>query len=401
VLIRNNAPVFGANASPYQQPGEWQISLSSRNLVSNDHYNGTEEQVQRQVLQNYVTNRQNLFDINITRVLTRRVSLSIGVPFVNSSWASRDPASPPPGPRHEIPQHGRGIGDISVTSRAWIFNPGTHPDWNVAAGAGLKFPTGNSRYQDTFLGRGDQVEALHYVDQSAQPGDGGWGIMMEGQAFWRIKRAFLFASGSYLANPKDTNDTPSIIAVLGLPTDTGRYVGLGVNSVPDQYLARLGGTVHVWRGFSATLAWRMEGLKRYDLFGASHGWRRPGTETFIEPGVSYTRGQHTVSFNVPFGYYYNRRPNPYTGLAGDATFPREIFLTSYSLRFGKETTASDQPPVPPPSAPPAAPVRGQPSTSSAPAPGSAPDSSGILLPAAGRTAPDAPACDTAAGTAAH
>ena len=50
------------------------------------------------------------------------------------------------------------------------------------------------------------------MDQSVQPGDGGWGVMVEGQAFWRVKRSFLFASGSYLVNPKDTNDTPSIIA---------------------------------------------------------------------------------------------------------------------------------------------------------------------------------------------
>ena len=92
--------------------------------------------------------------------------------------------------------------------------------------------------------------------------------------------------------------------------------------MPDQYLARAGGTVHVWKGFSATLAWRVEGLKTYDLFGDSFGWRRPGTEMFIEPGVSFSQGPHTVSFNVPFGYYYNRHPNPYTGIAGDATFPR-------------------------------------------------------------------------------
>ena len=123
------------------------------------------------------------------------------------------------------------------------------------------------------------------MDQSVQPGDGGWGVMVEGQAFWRVKRTFLFASGSYLVNPKETNDTPSIIAILGLPTNTGQFAGLSVNSVPDQYLARAGGTVHVWKGFSATLAWRVEGLKSYDLFGQSFGWRRPGTEMFIEPGV--------------------------------------------------------------------------------------------------------------------
>ena len=244
-----------------------------------------------------------------------------------------------------MPQRGRGIGDISLSSRAWIFNPLTHPDWNVSAGGGLKVPTGNSRYQDTFKGRLDGVEALRYVDQSVQPGDGGWGLIMEGQAFWRVKRTFLFASGSYLANPRDTNETPSIIVVLGLPTDTGQYAGLGVNSVPDQYLARVGGSVHLGKGFSASLSWRVEGLRRYDLFGDSHGWRRPGREMFIEPGLSYSQGPHTVSFNVPFGYYYNRLPNPYTGNAGDATFPRQIFLSSYSIRFGRGTRAPSRPPA--------------------------------------------------------
>ena len=75
--------------------------------------------------------------------------------------------------------------------------------------------------------------------------------MFEGQAFWRVKRVFLYGSGSYLANPKDQNETPSIIAILGLSTTTGQFAGLGLNSVPDQYVGRLGGSVHVWKGFSA------------------------------------------------------------------------------------------------------------------------------------------------------
>jgi hypothetical protein len=311
-------------------------------------------------------------------VLTRRVSVSIGVPFVNSSWALRDPAYPLPAPRREIAQHGRGLGDITVTSRVWIFNPQTHRNWNVAAGGGLKLPTGNSGYKDRFIGRIDRVEALRYVDQSVQPGDGGWGVMMDAQAFWRVKRMFLFASGSYLANPRDTNDTPSIIAILGLPTNTGQFAGLDVNSVPDQYLARLGGTVHVWRGLSAALAWRVEGLKRYDLFGGSHGWRRPGTEMFVEPSVSYTQGPHTVSFNIPLGYYYKRHANPYTGIAGDATFPRHIFLSSYSLRLGKRVTASDQPP---PSGPPSTPLGARPDADGTSVPGSSPETGATPPPA--------------------
>ena len=84
MLIRNSAPVFGANRHPYQEPGEWQFSLASRNLVSNDHYNGTVEQVQRQTLQNYVTNKQNLVDVAVSHAVTRRLALTFAVPFVNS-----------------------------------------------------------------------------------------------------------------------------------------------------------------------------------------------------------------------------------------------------------------------------------------------------------------------------
>jgi hypothetical protein len=202
--------------------------------------------------------------------------------------------------------------------------------------------------------------------------------MLEAQAFWRVKRTFLFASGNYPANARDTNDTPSIISILGLPTNTGQFAGLDVNSVPDQYLARAGGTVHVWRGLSAALAWRVEGMRRYDLMGGSHGWRRPGTEMFIEPSVSYTQGPHTVSFNVPLGYYYKRHANPYTGIAGDATFPRHIFLSSYALRLGKRVTASDQPP---PSGPPVRPVGPRPHADGTTAPASSPDT-GTAPPAA-------------------
>lgn len=348
MLVRNNAPVFGANANPYSQPGEWQVSISSRNLVSNDHYNGTVEQVQRQTVQSYVTNKQNLLDVGVTRVFSERFSATLGVPYVNSVWASRDPASPFPGPRREIGQNGRGLGDISLTGRYWVFDPETHFNWNVAGGLGVKMPTGNSEAKDRFPGRTDPTNTLRPVDQSVQPGDGGWGLMMEAQGFWRVKRAFVFGSLSYLANPKDVNDTPSIIRVLGISTAPGtQWEGLDFNSVPDQYLTRVGVGVPIWKGFSGSFAWRMEGLKRYDLFGGSHGWRRPGTEMFWEPGVSYSRGSHTITFNVPIGYYYNRHRNPYTDREGDATFPRHIFLTSYSFKLG---TAPARPAVvtPPP-----------------------------------------------------
>ena len=58
---------------------------------------------------------------------------------------------------------------------------------------------------------------------------------------------------------------------------------------------------------------------------------------FLEPGFSYAKGRSVLSFSVPLAYYRNRFPNPYTGNAGDATFPNQIFLASYGHRFGKKS----------------------------------------------------------------
>ena len=360
MLIRNNAPVFGANASPYGQPGEWQVSLSTRNLISNDHYNGGVEQLQRQTAQNYVTNKQSLTDLNVSRAFSERFSLSIGIPYVNSSWANRDSRFPLPAERREVEHNGRGLGDISVSGRYWLFDTKTRLNWNIAAGAGVKIPTGNDHATDFYVDTQGNNPQQRAVDMSVQPGDGGWGIMLETAGFKRIgSRVLAFGSGSYLLNPRDESDTPSI-RLSRLPpnaTPNPSQSGTWYNSVPDQYVVRVGASVSVWRGFSGSLAWRLEGLPRYDLIGDSHGFRRPGKAMFVEPGVSYSRGNQTFTFNVPLGYFYHRYPDPYTDNEGDATFPRHIFLAGYSLKFGGRkivpppvmtmpTTVAPEPPKP-------------------------------------------------------
>jgi len=49
-----------------------------------------------------------------------------------------DPAFPLPAPRHDIAQNGKGIGDISLTGRYWVFDTQTHDTWNIAAGGGVE-----------------------------------------------------------------------------------------------------------------------------------------------------------------------------------------------------------------------------------------------------------------------
>ncbi|HYT75081.1 MAG TPA: hypothetical protein VEL79_10065 [Vicinamibacterales bacterium] len=337
MLIRQNGPVFGSS-NPYSQPGETQLNVSTRNLRSTDHYNGAVEQVQRQTLGTYVVNLQHAVDLTVTHTFTPRFSVSAGVPFLAASWGIPSPTSPIPGPRAN--ENARGIGDVSVSGRMWVLPTDKFKSGNVSVGLGVKMPTGNAGYRDTYPDRNGQNDQPRYVDQSVQPGDGGWGAMVDVSGFKRIPYAQLFGSANYLINPRDRNETTSG-SVNRLPpgvAPTGNP-DLFYNSVPDQYMVRLGGAVPVGKtGFAGSVAWRAEGLPRYDLVGGSHGFRRPGVEMFIEPGVSYAKGRQIYSFQIPIGYYRNRFPNPYTGAAGDATFPNYIILASYGYRFGSSKT---------------------------------------------------------------
>jgi peroxiredoxin len=325
--------VFGSS-NPYSQAGETQINISTRNLTSSDHYNGTVEQVARQTADTFVVNVQRMVDVSVSHNFSNRFSASVGVPFISSSWGIPMPLAG--GRAARVDQVGRGLGDISVSGRAWVLPTGRFTSGNVAVGLGVKMPTGRSDVKATFPNIAGTNPQLKPVDQSVQPGDGGWGLTLDLSGFKRIPYATLFGSASYLANPRNRNNTTAIgynISAAAVPPINAD--GTSYNSVPDQFMARLGGAVPIGRtGFACSLAWRVEGVPRYDLIGQSRGFRRPGVEMFVEPGVSYAKGSHVYSVQVPIGYYRNRFRNPYTGNRGDATFPKYIVLASYGYRFG-------------------------------------------------------------------
>jgi hypothetical protein len=347
VLIRQTAPVIGAANGSLQQPGEWQVNLSLRNLRSDTHYRLDERQEEREELGTYVVNEQHAADLSVSYTVSERLSVAAAVPFVSASWSIPSPTTSPLGPRAQ--QDAQGIGDVSVIGRYWLLDPRGRTS-NVAVGVGVKMPTGNHAAMDMFPDRNGNNNQLRYVDQSVQPGDGGWGLMVEAQAFTQLgRRASLFGSGAYLANPRDTNGTPSLTVTRlppGVAPAPAQFDRL-VNSVPDQYLARIGGAVTAFKGIAVTAAYRVEGQRRYDLLGKSHGFRRPGVAMFIEPGISVGKGRQTVSFTFPIAFYQNRKPDPYTGLQGDATFPKYIVLGTYGFRFGGRRPPPPAPPAPP------------------------------------------------------
>jgi hypothetical protein len=72
-----------------------------------------------------------------------------------------------------------------------------------------------------------------FVDQSIQPGAGGYGISLGMQAFQRVKRAILYVSGNYLVTPQESNGTPNA-SLAGVPRKPNLLTA--TMSIPDQYL---------------------------------------------------------------------------------------------------------------------------------------------------------------------
>jgi hypothetical protein len=326
--------VFGASADPYLEKGQWMFGTAARALRSHDHYNGTVEQTQRQDNHTYVVNTQDALDLSGTYALTRRLNLALAVPIIRASWSVPLPVTST-GARNE--QNAQGIGDVVLGARYWMYNPDLHRRGNLSLGLGVKAPTGKYDVTDTYPNLTGTNPQAKSVDQSIQPGDGGWGAVFEINGFKTIGKGSYYGSGTYLVNPRDTNGAPSIVVGLFPGAVPPSQADRTVNSVPDQYVLRTGMSFAVGKSpFALALGFRMEGLPRYDLIGDSHGFRRPGYETFAEPGFYYSRGNNTFSVNVPIALVRNRRPDPYTGAPGDATFPNHIYLVGYTHRFPAE-----------------------------------------------------------------
>jgi len=336
--------MFGTTGTLDSEPGTWNITFTGRNSTADHHYNGTVYQVQRQLEQTYVVNQQDSLTTTVSYQLTPRVSLNAGIPFVDASWGIPSPRSG--GPAARANENAHGLGDITTLARFAVISPRSGRSWNVLVGGGVKFPTGNNHATDVFPDGNGNNNLERHVDISVLPGDGGWGLIMDLQGYKAMARFTAFGSGTWLANPRDTGAATRGTLATVTPT--------AYNTVSDQFVFRTGTSVAITEHTAATIAWRMEGVPRYDVIGDSHGFRRPGVEMYWEPGVTFTAGRHSVSFNLPVGYYYNRFRNPYTGAPGDSTFPEYVSIATYSMRFGGAKRhnmhvpgATDQPPASP------------------------------------------------------
>jgi hypothetical protein len=218
--------------------------------------------------------------------------------------------------------YANGIGDMIIGARMWVLKPPTESRQNILVGFGLKLPTGNPGVTNIVNGQ------VRTVDQSIQPGDGGYGISLDAQAFKGVGFATFFGSGTYLFNPKVHN---------GVPTGRSRP-SEAIMSVSDEYLYRGGVILPIpkVRGVWFSFGLRGEGVPVRDAFGKSTNFRRPGVAISLDPGFIFSLKKHQWSVNVPVAMYRNRKASVSDiteGRHGDAAFADQFLVMGYTYRF--------------------------------------------------------------------
>jgi len=307
---------------------QWEGSVAYRWLNSHRHFVGDEEQRQRRTQGSEVRNNSSYIDASITYNITPRYSASLTVPF---SVHSRSQTFVTNGVRTRYSTQSAGMGDVRLDGHMWIMDPATPRKWNIAVGLGVDAPTGQDDARDVFpvVRNGVVTPEIRTVDQSIQPGDGGWGITLDVYAFYEFtERLTGFVNGAYTITPEEDNGVPTY---RNNPREA-------IMSIADAYLGRLGVEYLVWEkyGLTFSLANRIEGVPVYDLVGGSEWFRRPGYSISLEPGVMANLHGWRMALYTPVAYYNNRErsvPDIETGGHGDAAFADFQILFSIAHAF--------------------------------------------------------------------
>lgn len=329
VAVRNMASPCAIAFDSLDHSGSWQLSANFRYFHSYKHFRGSHEETERVENGTEVINNDHSLILGASYRANHRWSFSAVVPLIyinRSSLYEHDREN-----RYQTSSHG--LGDVRL-SAYYSAIPQTHKG-NLTLGLGFKLPTGDYNYQDYFH-RPEGLE-LRPVDQSIQPGDGGFGITTEFEFNHSITHNFYgYLTGFYLINPRNTNGTlRSANLTSGIPLSNEM-------SVTDQFLFRAGGRFYV-KNFQLGLGARYEGIPVEDFIGDSDGFRRPGYIISVEPSASYTvNAKHSFGVNVPVALYRNRTQSvvdkqrtEITGqyAQGDAAFADYLVSVYYALNL--------------------------------------------------------------------
>lgn len=175
VCQRQNVGGYAAE-NAYLAKGDWIFSGVFQNSVSNRHYQGTD--FISSLSDRGPDNVQNLFNLNVTRAFTNRLSIGLDVPISTTSYTlNRVPPGSPAGTSPVKDAVGAsGLGDITVRASYWLKSTGQAKQ-NLAIGVGLEAPTGSADVRDTIYGR------VVPVDVSTQLGAKAWAPSLSARGF--------------------------------------------------------------------------------------------------------------------------------------------------------------------------------------------------------------------------
>jgi hypothetical protein len=318
--VRFTSPSLGGQRASFLSKGEWQVGLAYRHLYADQWFVGTKVDETKTPFQQPLFLNINSLDVSLAYGLSTRTSLTLTLPFLYGTQ-SRFYADLR---RHEV--QSVGLGDVNLIANTWLWAPQQRPNGNLNLGLGIKTPLGNNEVMDGWW-LADSSEMQHVVDQSIQLGDGGWGIIVQAQAFQRVlPKTSVYLLGTYMLSTKEHTDVPSPL--------------VGVNlAVPDVYYVRGGVARSLWTegGVSASLGARLDGITQGDIIGGGDDYfRRPGYTLFLDPGLSVRRGAGEFTFNFPIRLHQNfpqssidRKMNYHGG--GDLA--DYLIYASYTHRF--------------------------------------------------------------------
>lgn len=322
--VRFTSPGLGGKTEAFLRAGQWQVGFAYRHLSTDKWYVGTKVQESAAPFGQPLFLSINSYDLNVSYGVNDRTSLQLTLPFSYGThsriYGEND------GNRHKVASGG--LGDINLVGTAWLWDPHVPRGANLAFGLGFKTPSGNNRVtDDIILANGSVVRKT--VDQSIQLGDGGWGVILQTQAYWTMFHQFYgYLFGAYLMSVQEKTDVPSPIPGVTL-------------GIPDVYSGRVGVAYPLpfWReaGVSVNLGARIDGIPKRDVIGGGDlAFRRPGYTLYLDPGVGVAFGRSLLTVSVPVAVHRDF-PRSLADEAyhrvGGGDLAGYLIVADYALRF--------------------------------------------------------------------